>query len=65
MAHKSIRANPARSITSVQLAAALAKLGRLAGARTTAARVLHLHLAFRYTRPFFGANYEPVGGVHG
>jgi len=38
-AYKSVQANPAHSITYVQLAAALAKLGRLDEARAAAARV--------------------------
>ncbi|UVK43626.1 winged helix-turn-helix domain-containing protein [Mesorhizobium sp. AR07] len=59
-AHKYIRANPAHSITYVQLAAALAKLGRLAEARTTAARVLELHPTFRYSRQFSGVNCAPA-----
>ncbi len=41
-AYKSVQANPAHSITYVQLAAALAKLGRLNEARAAAARVLEL-----------------------
>jgi len=59
-ARKSIRANPAHSITYVQLAAAVAKLGRLAEARTAAARVLELHPSFRYSRQFSGVNCAPA-----
>ncbi len=59
-AHKSNRANPAHSITYVQLAAALAKLGRLPEARTAAARVLQLHPTFRYSRQFSGVNCAPA-----
>jgi len=55
-AYKSVQTNPAHSITYVQLAAALAKLGRLDEARAAAARVLELHPAFRYSRQFSGAN---------
>ncbi|TJX46169.1 MAG: tetratricopeptide repeat protein, partial [Mesorhizobium sp.] len=44
-AYKSVQANPAHSITYVQLAAALAKLGRLDEARAAAARVLELQPA--------------------
>src|SRR6185312_3614542 len=55
-AYKSVQANPAHSITYVQLAAALAKLGRLDEARAAAARVLELHPAFRYSRQFSGVN---------
>jgi hypothetical protein len=40
----------------VQLAAALAKLGRLEEARVAAARVLKLHPTFRYSRQFSGVN---------
>ena len=55
-AYKSVQANPAHSITYVQLAAALAKLGRLDEARPAAARVLKLQPAFRYSRQFAGVN---------
>ncbi|TIV96978.1 MAG: tetratricopeptide repeat protein, partial [Mesorhizobium sp.] len=41
-AYKSVQANPAHSITYVQLAAALAKLGRLDEAKAAAARVIEL-----------------------
>jgi hypothetical protein len=40
----------------VQLAAALAKLGRLDEARAAAARVLELHPSFRYSQQFEGVN---------
>jgi TolB-like protein/tetratricopeptide (TPR) repeat protein len=59
-AHKSVQANPAHSITYVQLAAALAKLGRLEEARAAAARVLELHPTFRYSRQFAGVNCAPA-----
>jgi tetratricopeptide (TPR) repeat protein len=59
-AYKSVRANPAHSITYVQLAAALAKLGRLDEARAAAARVLELHPAFRYSRQFAGVACAPA-----
>lgn len=55
-AYRSVQANPAHSITYVQLAAALAKLGRLEEAKAAAARVLELHPAFRYSRQFEGVN---------
>jgi TolB-like protein/tetratricopeptide (TPR) repeat protein len=55
-AYKAVQANAAHSITYVQLAAALAKLGRLAEARVVAARVLELHPTFRYSRQFEGVN---------
>jgi TolB-like protein len=58
-AYKSVQANPAHSITYVQLAAALAKLGRLEEARAAAARVLELHPTFRYSRQFAGVNCAP------
>jgi TolB-like protein/Flp pilus assembly protein TadD len=59
-AYKSNRANPAHSITYVQMAAALAKLGRLTEAKAAAARVLQLHPTFRYSRQFSGVNCEPA-----
>jgi TolB-like protein/tetratricopeptide (TPR) repeat protein len=59
-AYKSVQANPAHSITYVQLAAALAKLGRLDEARAAAARVLELHPTFRYSRQFAGVNCTPA-----
>ena len=51
---------PAHSITYVQLAAALAKLGRLEEARAAAARVLELHPTFRYSRQFSGVDCAPA-----
>ena len=59
-ARRSVQANPAHSITYVQLAAALAKLGRLEEARAAAARVLELHPTFRYSRQFTGVNCAPA-----
>jgi tetratricopeptide (TPR) repeat protein len=59
-AYKSVQANPAHSITYMQLAGALAKLGRLEEARAAAARVLELHPAFRYGRQFSGVNCAPA-----
>ena len=59
-AYKSVHANPAHSITYVQLAAALAKLGRREEARAAAAKVLELHPAFRYSRQFAGVNCAPA-----
>jgi len=59
-AYKSVQANPAHSITYVQLAAALAKLGRLNEARAAAARVLELQPSFRYGRQFAGVNCAPT-----
>lgn len=59
-AYRAVQANPRHSITHVQLAAALAKLGRLQEARTAAARVLELHSTFRYGRQFQGVNCAPA-----
>ena len=59
-AYRSVQANPAHSITYVQLAAALAKLGRLEEARAAAARVLELHPTFRYSRQFSGVACAPA-----
>ena len=59
-AYKSVQTNPAHSITYVQLAAALAKLGRLDEAAAAAARVLELQPAFRYSRQFAGVNCAPA-----
>lgn len=59
-AYKSVQANPAHSITYVQLAAALAKLGRLEEARAAAARVLELQPTFRYSHQFAGVNCAPA-----
>jgi tetratricopeptide (TPR) repeat protein len=59
-AYKSVQANPAHSITYVQLAAALAKLGRLQEAKAAAERVLELHPTFRYSRQFKAVNCAPA-----
>lgn len=59
-AYRSVQANPRHSITYVQLAAALAKLGRLQEAKAAAARVLELHPTFRYGRQFQGVNCAPL-----
>ncbi|SFJ87026.1 TolB amino-terminal domain-containing protein [Bosea sp. OK403] len=59
-AYRSVQANPAHSITYVQLAAALAKLGRMDEAKAAAARVLELHPTFRYSRQFAGVNCAPA-----
>lgn len=58
-AYRAVQANPAHSITHVQLTAALASLGRVDEARATAARVLELHPTFRYSRQFQGVNCVP------
>lgn len=58
-AHKAVQSNPAHSISYMLLAAALAKLGRLADARAAAARVLELQPAFRYDRQFAGVDCAP------
>lgn len=62
-AYRSVQANPAHSITYVQLAAALAKLGRLEEAKAAGARVLELHPTFRYRRQFAGVNCAPALAV--
>ena len=59
-AYKSVQANPAHSITHVQLTAALARLGRLEEARAAAARVLELHPTFRFGRQFAGVDCAPA-----
>jgi TolB-like protein len=59
-AYKSNQTNPAHSITYVQMAAALAKLGRLDEARAAAARVLQLHPTFCYSRQFAGVGCAPA-----
>jgi tetratricopeptide (TPR) repeat protein len=58
-AYKSNLANPAHSITWVQLAASLAKLGRLGEARAAAACVLELQPAFRINSQFAGVACAP------
>jgi TolB-like protein len=59
-AYRSVHANPAHSITYVQLAAALTKLGRLEEAKAAAAKVLELHPTFRYSRQFAGVGCAPT-----
>ncbi|MDX8481640.1 winged helix-turn-helix domain-containing tetratricopeptide repeat protein [Mesorhizobium sp. VK24D] len=59
-AYRSVHANPAHSITYVQLAAALAKLGRLEEARAAAVRVRELHPTFRYGRQLAAVNCDPA-----
>jgi Flp pilus assembly protein TadD len=59
-AYQSVHANPTHSITYVQLAAALARLGRLEEARAAAARVLELHPTFQYGRQFSGVDCAPA-----
>jgi TolB-like protein len=59
-AYKAVHANPAHSITYVQLAAALARLGRLDEARAAAAKVLELHPSFRYSRQFAAVDCAPA-----
>ena len=59
-AYRSVQANPAHSITHVQLAAALARLGRLEEAKAAAARVLDLQPTFRYGRQFSGVACAPA-----
>ncbi|WP_027551737.1 winged helix-turn-helix domain-containing protein [Bradyrhizobium sp. Cp5.3] len=55
-AYKSNLANPAHSITWVQLAASLAALGRLEEARAAAACVLELQPTFRIASQFAGVD---------
>ena len=62
-AYRSVQANPAHSITYMQLAAALVKVGRIDEARVAAARVMELHPSFRYSRQFAGVNCAPVLAV--
>lgn len=59
-AYRSVQANPAHSITHVQLTAALAMLGRLEEARVAATRVIELHPTFRYGRQFQGVGCAPA-----
>jgi TolB-like protein len=59
-AYKSSQANPAHSITYVQIAAAQSKLGQLEQARAAAARVLQLQPNFRYSRQFAGVGCAPA-----
>jgi TolB-like protein len=59
-AYKSVHANPAHSITYVQLAAALTKLGRMEEAKAAATKVLELHPTFRYSRQFAGVDCAPA-----
>jgi len=62
-AYKSVRANPAHSITYVQLTAALAKLGRMDEAKAAAAKVLELQPNFRFSRQFAGVGCDPTLAV--
>lgn len=59
-AYRAVQANPAHSITFVQLSAALAKLGRLEEAKVAASRVLELHPTFRIGSQFAGVNCAPA-----
>lgn len=59
-AYKSNLANPAHSITWVQLAASLAALGRLEEARAAACRVLELQPKFRITHQLSGVACAPA-----
>lgn len=58
-AYKSNLANPAHSITWVQLAASLAALGRLEEARAAATCVLQLQSTFRISSQFAGVACAP------
>jgi TolB-like protein len=59
-AYRSVQANPAHSITHVQLAAALTRLNRLDEAKAAATRVLELQPKFRYARQFLGVDCAPA-----
>ena len=59
-AYRSVQSNPGHSITYVQLAAALVRLGRLDEARVAAGRVLELQPNFRYGKQFAGVNCAPA-----
>ncbi|MGE0313363.1 MAG: winged helix-turn-helix domain-containing tetratricopeptide repeat protein [Lautropia sp.] len=59
-AYRAVQANPAHSITYVQLTAALSRLGRMAEARVAAARVLELQPTFRCGRQFAGVDCAPA-----
>ncbi|MCK1625926.1 winged helix-turn-helix domain-containing protein [Bradyrhizobium sp. 160] len=58
-AYKSNLANPAHSITWVQLAASLAALGRMEEARAAAASVLELQPSFRISGQLAGVDCAP------
>lgn len=58
-AYKSVQSNPAHSITYVQLAAALSRLGRMQEAKAAAAKVMELHPGFRFSRQFAGVDCAP------
>src|SRR5262249_2952717 len=58
-AYRPVQANPAHSITSVQLSAALVNLGRLEEARAAAGRVLELHPTLAGSRQSPGLNRAP------
>jgi TolB-like protein len=59
-AHRAVQANPGHSISSMLLAASLARLGRIDEARAAAARVLELQPAFRYGAQFAGVDCAPA-----
>jgi TolB-like protein len=59
-AHKAVQGNPGHSISSMLLAAALVKAGRLDDAKVAAARVLELQPQFRYSRQFAGVDCAPA-----
>lgn len=59
-AYRSVQANPAHSITYVQLAAALVKVGKIEEAKAAAARVLELHPSFRYRLQFAAVDCAPA-----
>ena len=58
-AYKAVQFNPGHSISHMLLVAALAKLGRMKEAKASAARVMELQPAFRYSRQFAGVDCAP------
>lgn len=59
-AFKAVQGNPGHSISSMLLAAALVKAGRIEDAKMAAARVLDLQPQFRYSRQFAGVDCAPA-----
>lgn len=59
-AYRSNQANPAHSITYVQMAAALVMLGKLDEAKAAAAHALQLQPSFRFSRQFAGVGCAPA-----
>ena len=57
-ARKAIQSNPGFTMCHVQLAAALAKLGQLEGAKAATARAMELQPTFRCKDQFVGVDCE-------